>query len=249
MAEYGPETYGERWAEVYDDWIGRYGMPAHVDDVADALSRMAGSGPALELAIGTGRVALPLAARGVEVHGIDASEAMVAKLRTKPGGHDIRVTVGDFADVAVDGDYPLIFVVFHTFFVLPTQEEQVRCFANVARHLTPGGVFVIEAFLPDVSAFDRGQRIDAASVETDALHVEGSRHDAVAQRVDAVSVVVQDSSIRVLPVQIRYAWPSELDSMAQMAGLRLYQRWGGWRHEPFTSESAYHVSVYERKEP
>ena len=155
MKEYDAWTYGDRVADVYDE------LYAALDpsDAVEALARLAGSGPALELAIGTGRIALPLAARGVEVHGIDASEAMVAKLRDKPGGAAIPITMGDFADVAVDGRYSLVYVVFNTFFGLLTQEDQVRCFRNVATRLADDGVFVIEAFVPDVTRFDRAQRV------------------------------------------------------------------------------------------
>ncbi len=158
MDGYGPSTYGDRIADRYDEWFGcrrtrRTPWPS--------WPRRPVRGPVLELAIGTGRLGLPLAERGLEVHGIDASEAMVAKLRAKPGGDRIPVTLGDFAEVGVEGSYRLIFVAFNTFFALPTQEDQVRCFANVARHLEPGGAFVIEAFVPDLSRFDRGQRVAA----------------------------------------------------------------------------------------
>ena len=246
MSEYGPDTYGDRWAGVYDDWVARYAGTSDPDRVADRLAELAGGGAALELAIGTGRIALPLQARGIRVRGIDASEAMVAKLRAKPGGEGIDVAVGDFADVAVDGTYGLVFVVFNTFFALLTQEDQVRCFANVAPRLAAEGVFVIEAFFPDVARFDRGQRLAAVAVETDGMHLEASKHDPVTQRVDGLHVVVADSDLRTFPVRLRYAWPSELDLMARLAGLRLRDRWGGWDGEPFTASSPGHVSVYER---
>jgi SAM-dependent methyltransferase len=246
MSDYGPETYGERWADVYDEWVVRHAATSDAERVADRLAELAGGGAALELAIGTGRIALALQARGVRVRGIDASEAMVAKLRAKPGGEHIDVTVGDFADVAVDGTYRLIFVVFNTFFALLSQDDQIRCFANVARRLAGDGVFVIEAFFPDVTRFDRGQRLAALAVETDSMHLEASRHDPVAQRVDGLHVVVAGERLHTFPVRIRYAWPSELDLMARLAGLRLRARWGGWDEEPFTASSAGHVSVYER---
>jgi SAM-dependent methyltransferase len=246
MSEYGPDTYGDRWAGVYDDWTARYAPTSDPERVADRLAELAGGGAALELAIGTGRIALPLQARGVRVRGIDASEAMVAKLRAKPGGEDIDVALGDFADVAVDGTYGLVFVVFNTFFALLTQDDQVRCFANVAPRLAAGGVFVIEAFFPDVSRFDRGQRLAAVAVETDGMHLEADTHDPVTQRVDSLHVVVADGDLHTFPVRLRYAWPSELDLMARLAGLRLRERWGGWDREPFTASSPGHVSVYER---
>ncbi len=195
------------------------------------LVELAHAGPALELAIGTGRLALPLAERGVEVHGIDASEAMVARLRSKSGGERIPVTIGDFADVPIEGRYALVYVVFNTLFALQTQEAQIRCFRNVAACLADGGVFVVEAFVPDLSRFDRG------------------RHHPVEQRVESQHVLLSEQGIRFYPVQIRYAYPSELDLMARLAGLQLRARFGGWRREPFTAASAMHVSVYERADP
>ena len=154
--QYGPSTYGERIAEAYDEW---FGLPEDTDQAVEFLARLAGPGPALELGIGTGRVAVPLAARGVEVHGVDASEAMVGKLRSKPGGDGIPVTIGDFADVAIEGSYPLVYVVFNTFFALLTQEDQIRCFQGVAEHLTDDGGFLIQAFVPDLTLFNRGARV------------------------------------------------------------------------------------------
>jgi SAM-dependent methyltransferase len=245
VSDYGPDTYGDRWASVYDDWVARYAMTSDADLVADRLAELAGGGPALELAVGSGRVALPLAARGIEVHGIDASRAMLARLRAKTHAERIRVTVGDFANVAVEGEYRLIFVIFNTFFALLTQEDQVRCFANVAKHLARDGVFVIEAFVPDVGRFDRGQRVSAIAIETESMHLEASKHDRVTQRVDTLHAVVEDENVRTFPVRIRYAWPAELDLMARLAGLRLRERWGAWDHEPFTAASNAHVSVYE----
>lgn len=194
--------------------------------------------------IGTGRIALPLAGRGIEVHGIDASEAMIARLRAKPGGERIPVTVGDFADVAVEGRFRLVYLVFNTLFALPSQDDQVRCFRNVAAHLTDDGVFVIEAFVPDLARFDRGQRTCLNRVTLDEVVLGVSRHDPVHQRVDSQHVLLRADGIRLLPVSIRYTWPAELDLMARLAGLRLRDRWSGWRREPFTAGSGLHVSVY-----
>jgi SAM-dependent methyltransferase len=245
VSDYVPHTYGDRWASVYDDWVARYAKTSDPDRVADRLAELAAAGRALELAVGSGRVALPLAARGIEVHGIDASRAMLARLHAKPNAERIRVTVGDFADVAVEGEYRLIFVVFNTFFALLSQEEQVRCFANVAKHLAQDGVFVIEAFVPDLGRFDRGQRVSAIAIETESMHLEASTHDRMTQRVDTLHAVVEDEKVRTFPVRIRYAWPAELDLMARLAGLQLRERWGGWDREPFTAASSSHVSVYE----
>ena len=245
MEDYGPETYGDRIAEVYDEWYG--GAPfLETEASVELLADLAGDGPVLELAIGTGRLALPLAERGLEVHGIDASEAMVAKLREKPGGDGIRVTVGDFADVGVDGSYRLIYLAFNTLFALLTQEEQLRCFANAAAHLSHGGVFLIEVFFPDLARFDRDQRFQTNSVSPTEVNLDASRHDPLAQRVDSVHVVLTESGTRLYPVYLRYAFPSELDLMARLAGLELKERWGGWCREPFTASSRRHVSVYGR---
>jgi len=242
VKDFDSSTYGERIAEVYDEWHA--GLDP--SDAVAALAELAGAGPVLELAIGTGRIALPLAERGVEVHGIDASEAMVAKLREKPSGNRIPVTMGDFADVGVAGAYPLIFIGFNTFFALLTQEEQVRCFANVAARLEPGGAFVLEGFVPDLARFDRGQRVSAIEVELDVVRTDASRHDPVTQRVTSQHLVLTADGVRLYPVSLRYAWPTELDLMARLAGLELAERWGGWRKEPFTADSERHVSVYRR---
>jgi SAM-dependent methyltransferase len=242
MHGYDITTYGERMAEVYDQWPG---LPQNTDAIVAGLTRLAGDGPILELGIGTGRIALPLAQHGLVVHGIDASPAMVAQLRAKPGGEHIPVTIGNFADIAVEGRFTLIFVVFNTFFGLLSQDEQVRCFLGVAQHLADDGVFVLEAFVPDLTRYDRGQRVGALEVETDRLRLETSVHDPVHQRVMSQQVVLSEQGIRLYPVQVRYAWPSELDLMARLAGLQLRNRWAGWAQEPFTATSGSHVSVYE----
>lgn len=246
MEGYGPETYGDRIADVYDDWYSEQAHFLDTEGAVEALTGLAGPGPVLELAVGTGRLALALAERGLEVHGIDASEAMVAKLRGKPGGDRVRVTIGDFADVGVEGRYPLVFVAFNTFFALLTQDDQVRCFENVAARLTADGVFALEVFFPDLARFDRGQRANANIVEVDRVVLDASRHDPIAQRVASQHISITASGVRLFPVNVRYAFPSELDLMARLAGLRLRDRWGGWRHEPFTEQSGRHVSVYEK---
>ena len=242
MEGFEARTYGDLIADIYDELYGELDPTAAVD----TLAALAGDGPVLELAIGTGRIALPLAERGVEVHGIDVSEAMVERLRAKPGGDRIPVTMGDFADVGVDGPFSLVFVGFNTFFALTSQDEQVRCFANVAERLTPNGVFALEGFVPDLTRFRQHQSVNAITVELDHVMLDVSRHDPVAQRVDAHHVFIRESGVRLQPVQIRYAWPAELDLMARLAGLRLRERWSGWERSPFTADSGRHVSVYER---
>jgi SAM-dependent methyltransferase len=239
VTDYDAATYGDRMAEVYDEW---FAVPSDTEDTVEFLSDLAGTGPVLELGIGTGRVAFPLAQRGHEVHGVDASEAMVEKLRTK--SRDIPVTIGDFAELDVEGEFHLVYVVFNTFFALLSQEEQVRCFENVARRLDEGGAFAIEAFVPDMTRWDRDQRMEAHHVENDSVVLSVSMHDPVEQRVTSNHLVVSEAGVKMYPVRLRYAWPSELDLMARLAGLRLRERWGGWRREPFTASSVAHVSVY-----
>lgn len=241
MEGWDETTYGERAAGGYDD---RHTEPDPA--CIDLLAELARGGAALELGIGTGRLALPLAQRGVDVQGIDASPAMVARLRAKPGGERVPVTMGNFADVDVAGTFRLVFVAYHTLFALLTQDEQVRCIANVAGHLEPGGAFVVEAFVPDPSRFDRGQRVEAMHVGLDEAILELSRHDPVSQRVSSQHVRLGAQGVGLQPVELRYAWPAELDLMARLAGLRLRHRWGGWRREPFTAGSQLQVAVYER---
>lgn len=217
------------------------------DDATSLLTALAGDGAALELAIGTGRIALPLVARGVRVEGIDISPDMVAQLRAKPGGAEIPVTIGDFADVAVVGSYRLIYVVYNTLFNLLTQNDQVRCFENVAAHLEDGGSFVVEAFVPSyLHRLRDNQYVDAEAVGVRSVRLDVGRHDPVTQTLDESHVTLSATGITVNPIVCRYAWPAELDLMARIAGLTLQQRWGGWNNELFTAASPLHVSVYSR---
>jgi Methyltransferase domain len=234
-------SFGEDVAEIYDD------VPRGDEMEAVAfLEEVAAGGPALELAIGTGRIALPLAARGIRVDGIDLSTAMVARLREKPGGDQISVTIGDFAEVPVEGTYRLIYVVFNTLFNLLTQEEQVRCFENVAAHLTDDGSFVVEAGVPGwLYRLERNQHVDAEAVGVDEVRLDVARHDAVRQRLEESHVHLTRDGVRLHPIVQRYSWPSELDLMAHIAGLRLKERWDGWERQPFTSTGNC-VSVYGR---
>jgi len=196
MADYDVSTYGDRIADVYDRLPQ---VPDNAEAAVAALASLAGSGPVLELGIGTGRIALPLAARGLAVHGIDASEAMVKRLRTKPGGDRIPVAMGNFADVALEGRFSLIYVAFNSFFGLLSQDDQVRCFARVAERLTEQGVFVIEAFVPDVTRFDRGQRLAVTTMGVDDLQLEASVHDPVEQRVRAQHIVISAEGTKLYP--------------------------------------------------
>jgi SAM-dependent methyltransferase len=241
MNDYGPETYGERIADVYDDWFAHLG---DAEEQADLLAELAGGGPALELGIGTGRVALPLAARGVEVHGIDASPAIVAKLRLKPGGDAIPVTIGDMADVPVDRKFALIFVVFNTFFMLTSQEAQLRCLRNVVSHLAPDGRFFIHAFVPDTTRMEHGQKLSVGDMRVDRVRLDATRFDVATQRIDTTQVRITEQGIRLVYAQMRFAYVPELDVMAQLAGLTLEHRWSTFDKQPFTSESAFAASVY-----
>jgi hypothetical protein len=234
-------SFGEDVAEVYDAVAERGDESATVE----FLARWARSGPALELAIGTGRIALPLAARGIRVDGIELSPAMVAKLRAKPGGDQIAVTTDDFADVAVAGRYPLIFLVANTLSNLLTQERQVRCFENVAAHLTEEGVFVVEAMVPSfLHRLRNDQYVDAEAIGVDTVRLDVLKHDPVTQLLQESHISLSRDRVRLNPILTRYAWPSEMDLMARLAGLQLKERWGGWSGEPFASTSGMHVSVY-----
>jgi len=241
--DYDRTTYGERIADVYDEWYGEAEV-LDTNAAVEALAELAGDGPVLELAIGTGRVALPLAVRGLEVHGIDASEAMVAKLLEKPGGDAIPVTMGDFADACVEGTFSLVYVVFNTLFALESQEEQVRCFQNVAGRLADGGVFVVECFVPEPERFDGSLRTN--KIGGDSVLIDAALVDRKEQRSESQHIVLTPQGATFYPVRIRWAYPPELDLMARLAGLRLRDRWSGWDKGPFTKTSRQHVSVYER---
>jgi SAM-dependent methyltransferase len=246
MADYEHSTYGDRIAAVYDQFHSHSPVARFTDATVEFLASIAGKRRVLELGIGTGRIAVPLAAKGLKVFGIDASEKMVEKMREKPGGDAIPVVLGNFADVKIGGQFSLIYVVFSTFFALLSQEEQVRCLQRVARHLTAEGAFVMEAFVPDPSRFDRGQRVGALDVDTDRVRLEVTRHDPTTQSIRSAHIEVSESgSLLLYPVQLRYAGPVELDLMARLAGMRLRGRYGGWNGEPFNAASQVHVSVYE----
>jgi SAM-dependent methyltransferase len=241
MDGYRPETYGDRVADVYDVW-----HPSADADLVDRLVELAGPGPVLELAIGTGRVALPLVEAGLEVHGVDASPAMIDRLRAKPGGDRIPVAIGNFVDPPVTGPFSMVYVVFNTFFALTSQQEQVSCFEAVSRLLGDAGRFIIEAFVPDVARFDRGQRVAVTRLTVATALLELSLHDPVDQTVASHLVDLEGTGPVLRPVYLRYAWPSELDLMARLAGLELEHRWGGWAGQPFDATSVTHVSVYRR---
>jgi SAM-dependent methyltransferase len=237
------DHFGEHVAARYDESSADMFDAAAVEPVVDFLAELAGDGPALELGIGTGRIALPLAKRGVAVQGIDLSEAMVARLTAKPGAEEIDVTMGDFATTKVDGTFSLAYLVFNTINNLTTQDEQVACFQNVAAHLEPGGCFVIEVGVPDLQRLPPGETFVAFDVSP--THLGFDEYDVVSQGLISHHYSLRDGRLEVAAVPFRYVWPSELDLMARIAGMRLRERWSGWNREPFTSESRKHVSVWE----
>jgi SAM-dependent methyltransferase len=238
--------FDERVAARYDESGEIAGMfePAVVDPVVDFVVGLAGSGRALELGIGTGRIALPLAQRGVRVHGIELSQAMVARLRAKPGGEDIGVTIGDFATTPVDATFAVAYLVFNTISNLTTQAAQVACFRNVAAHLEPGGCFVVEVGIPELQRLPPGETVRAFHVSETRWGID--EYDVANQGLISHHFELVDGSLERNSVPFRYTWPAELDLMAQLAGMRLRERWSGWQREPFTSDSRKHVSVWEK---
>jgi len=237
--------FDERVAERYDDDTEIFD-PAVVDPVVDFVAEIAGGGRALELGIGTGRIAVPLAQRGVPVHGIELSKAMAARLRAKPGGEDIGVTIGDFATSRVDGTFSVAYLVFNTIMNLTTQAAQVACFRNVASHLDPGGCFVIEVGVPGLQRLPPGETIHAFHVSETRWGLD--EYDVARQGLTSHHFEIVDGTLERFSVPFRYAWPAELDLMAQLAGMKLRERWSGWNREPFTSDSRKHVSVWEKPE-
>ena len=243
-AQMPQDHFGEGVAERYDASSAEMFAPSVIEPTVDFLAALAGDGPALELGVGTGRIALPLHQRGVEVHGVDLSEAMVAQLRAKPGGAGIPVTIGDFATARVDAAFTLVYLVFNTISNLTTQDEQVECFVNAARHLSLGGCFVVEVGIPDLQRLPPGETVRAFTITPTRLGFD--EYDVVNQGLVSHHYWVEDDALRELSVPFRYVWPSELDLMARIAGMRLRERWAGWVREPFTAESRKHVSVWEK---
>jgi SAM-dependent methyltransferase len=233
METYDAATYGERVAETYDEWY------SSIDEAAiDTLAELARGGPALELGIGTGRIALPLAQRGLPVSGVELSPDMVAQLRMKPGGSEIPVALGDMAATRVDGSFALVYLVRNTILNLTTQEAQVACFANAAAHLEPGGCFVVEVVVPNIRPLEVFDLSDT--------HVGVDEYDADTQRLVSHHFKLRDGRWERLSIPFRAASPGELDLMARLAGMRLRERWSGWARDPFTAESTSHVSVWEK---
>jgi SAM-dependent methyltransferase len=244
MTEAGEGFFGERAASFYDERTDPMSDPAVVDPVVDMLADFAGDGGALEFGIGTGRIALPLAARGVRVAGIDSSEAMLARLRAKPGAEDVPATLGDFASTRVEGEFDLVYLVLNTISNLVSQDAQVACFQNAAAHLRSGGRFVIENGVPALQSLPLGQTVLPFRADPEGFSFDV--YDVVTQRFSSQHFYLVDGKGEAFPVEFRYAWPAELDLMARLAGMTLQDRWAGWRREPFTNVSPGHVSVYEK---
>lgn len=240
-----PDGYfGADVAARYDDPESPMFQPAKIDPAVGALARLAGDGRALELAIGTGRIALPLAARGVPVSGIELSRAMVDQLRAKPGGDRIEVAIGDMTTTTVPGDFSLVYLVFNTIANLTSQRAQTDCFRNAAAHLRPGGCFVIENGVPDLRRLPPGQ--DAVPFDISERHLGFDTYDTATQAMSSHHITFVDGQPRYAAVPFRYVWPSELDLMAELAGMRLQDRWQDWSGEPFTGDSRSHVSVWRK---
>jgi SAM-dependent methyltransferase len=238
------DSFGERVAERFDERYAYMADPAVVEPIVAFLGDLARDGAALELGIGTGRIALPLAQHGVRLHGIDLSEAMVARLRAKPGAEQIGVTIGDFATATVEDTFSLAYLVANTIMNLTTQDEQVACFRNVAAHLEPGGCFVIEVLLPGLRRLPPGETFQAFDVS--ATHLGFDEYDLARQGLVSHHYWIDDNKVEVFSPPFRYVWPSELDLMARLAGMTPRERWSGWNREPFTSDSTKHVSVWEK---
>lgn len=242
----GDGAFEDRVAASYDADIAA-SHPEPVDAAIDRLAMLAGPGPALEFAIGTGRLALPLAERGVEVRGIDLSHAMVARLRAKPGGAGIKVVIGDMTAARMDGSFPLVFLAFNTINNLTTQEAQAACFQNAAAHLAPGGAFLVEAPVPPLQRLPQGEtRLTFTLTDT---HWGIDEIDVVTQSFTSHHIRDRDGRVERVSIPFRYVWPSELDLMARMAGLTLAERWGGWDRAPFTAASTRHISVWRKPAP
>lgn len=236
-----PGLFGRQWAEDYDTTDN-----PDPNAAVDFLAGLAEGGPVLELAIGTGRVALPLAARGLVVEGIEASPEMVDLMRQKPDGADLRVVIGDMADVPVDGTYRLAYLVFNTLFNIVDGQRQADCLRNVARVLEPGGAFVIEAFVPNEADFDRDELLQVRSVTEDRVTLRVHGYDRVAQTFVRQTISLSNEGVRLKPFGMRYLWPEQIDDLAERAGLRLEARYADWHGRRFDETSTDHISVYRR---
>jgi SAM-dependent methyltransferase len=240
-SSFGAATFGDRIAKWYDEFGG---IPDDTEATVEFLSEHITEGPALELGIGTGRLAIPLSRRGHRVDGIDASPEMVQEMHARSGGESIPVTIGSFASIDRDGKYSLIFSVFNSFLGLESQEEQISCIISAAEHLTPDGCLVIEAEVPEMRLYSHGQNMHIYEITPSRVIMSASRVDPIKQHITLQRIVASEDGLRMFPWKIRYVWPSELDVMARLGGLELAERWGSWSRDPFTSLSFRHISVY-----
>jgi SAM-dependent methyltransferase len=239
------DHFGPEVARSYDESVAEMFQPAAVEPAVDVLSELARGGRVLEFAIGTGRIALPLAARGVEVCGIELSGAMVEQLREKPGGSELQVAIGDMASTRVEGAFRLVYLVFNTIGNLTPQDEQVACFRNAARHLEPGGCFVVEVGVPALRRLPPGERHVVFHADGEAWGIDD--YDTASQRLVSHHISRDAGDLRHAAIPFRYVWPAELDLMARLAGMTLASRWAGWDRQPFEHESTAHVSVWRKE--
>ena len=239
MNDYRPSTYGEQIAEVYDQLY-----PGVEAAALDLIVEFAKGGRALELGVGTGRFAIPLSQRGVPITGVDASEAMLTKLRAKPGSEAIETHLADFSDFSLGKKYKLVYIPFNTIFAALTQRSQIQLFSCAAAHLEPQGCFLVEAFVPDLSRFTRGQNLTLLDADGGGVHIDATQLDSTNQILTGQHIFLSEKGARLYPVKLRFAYPPELDLMARLAGLTLKNRWGGWDKREFTAESSKHISTY-----
>jgi SAM-dependent methyltransferase len=242
---FDPGEYGRHIGALYDSLVDA-AFPTDTDATVALLAELADGGPVLEFGVGTGRLALPLARLGLPVSGIDGSAEMLDQLRNKPGGAAMPLRVGNFADTHLDGDFALVVLAANTIFALPSQDAQVQAFRNAAAHLRPGGHFVLEAWVPDVGDFRAGRALRIVSVQDRRVVLEAAELEPVEQHMRTTKLFCGPDGLQAFPANHRYAWPAELDLMAQLAGMQLRDRWSGWKREAFTSESQKHVSVWEK---
>jgi SAM-dependent methyltransferase len=241
-SEFDPAEYGRFVAADYDDLYADLDSSAAVEN----LAQLAAGGPILEFGIGTGRLALPLIERGVDVHGIDGSPEMINVLRRKRGGEGIPVTIGDFSKVTAGADFALVILAVNTVYGLPSQDAQVECFRNAARHLRVGGRFVVEAWVPDIGRFRNGTAVRPVQISSEHVEMEFARIHPANQTMVTTKLHVTKGQVRLVPANHRYAWPCEMDLMARLAGMRLAHRWENWEHEQFRDTSMNHISVWEK---
>lgn len=242
MEGFGPKSFGELYAQEYDALHN----PGTTEDCVNLIADLAHDRSILELAIGSGRIALPLKARGIDVCGFDASPDMLELLKQKPGGDEIETWVADMADFSVDRRFGFAYLIFNTLYNLTTQDAQVKCFQCVADQLEPGGQFLVEAFMPNRERFQDNQAVRTKHVSMNTAWLEAAQHNPVTQTIDYQRIRITDEGTRLMPLAMRYVWPSELDLMAALAGFEPVVKWGGWHKQPLTPSSDMYVALYAR---